>query len=88
MVLLGDYVARYRFKTERLPDAQLTAELARLEAPLDVWAILGNHDWWYDLKAVRRALSDARIPVLEIEGEALLTADDARYRRRPTPRPQ
>jgi uncharacterized protein len=65
MVLLGDYVARYRFKTERLPDAQLTAELARLEAPLGVWAILGNHDWWYDLKAVRRALSDARIPVLE-----------------------
>jgi uncharacterized protein len=65
MVLLGDYVARYRFKTERLPDAQLTAELARLEAPLGVWAILGNHDWWYDLKAARRALSDARIPVLE-----------------------
>jgi predicted MPP superfamily phosphohydrolase len=65
MVLLGDYVARYRFKTERLPDGQLTSELERLEAPLGVWAILGNHDWWYDLKAVRRVLADARIPVME-----------------------
>jgi predicted MPP superfamily phosphohydrolase len=65
MVLLGDYVVRYRFKTERLPDGQLTDELARLEAPLGVWAILGNHDWWYDLKAVRRMLADARIPVME-----------------------
>ena len=65
MVLLGDYVARYRFKTERLPDGQLTAELERLEAPLGVWAILGNHDWWYDLKAVHRVLADARIPVME-----------------------
>jgi uncharacterized protein len=65
VVLLGDYIARYRFKNERLPDGRLSAELARLEAPLGVWAILGNHDWWYELSSVRRALADARIPVLE-----------------------
>lgn len=39
--------------------------LARLKAPLGVWAILGNHDWWYEISTVRRALADARIPVLE-----------------------
>ena len=65
VVLLGDYIARYRFKTERLPDGRLSAELARLKAPLGVWAILGNHDWWYEISTVRRALADARIPVLE-----------------------
>jgi hypothetical protein len=54
MVLLGDYVARYRFKTERLPDGQLTAELERLEAPLGVWAILGNHDWWPQTESHRQ----------------------------------
>ena len=55
VVLLGDYVANHRFVTERVPDAAWAAEFARLAAPLGVWAILGNHDWWHDLAGVRRA---------------------------------
>jgi uncharacterized protein len=65
IVLLGDYIARYRFATERVPETAWAAEFARLRAPLGTWAILGNHDWWYDLAHVRGALADARIPVLE-----------------------
>ncbi len=65
VVLLGDYIARYRFKTEPVPEPVWAAELARLTAPLGTWAILGNHDWWYDLKNVRHALAGVRIPVLE-----------------------
>src|SRR5579872_3091343 len=53
VVMLGDYIARYRFAIERVADADWAAELARLSAPLGVWAILGNHDWWYDLAGVR-----------------------------------
>src|SRR5271169_6397562 len=62
IVLLGDYIARYRFATERVPETAWSVELARLHAPLGTWAILGNHDWWYDLARVRSALADARIP--------------------------
>ena len=65
IVLLGDYIARYRFATERVPETAWAAEFARLRAPLGTWAILSNHDWWYDLAHVRSALTDARIPVLE-----------------------
>jgi predicted MPP superfamily phosphohydrolase len=65
IVLLGDFVARYRFPTERVSNRMWAAELARLQAPLGVWAILGNHDWWYYLRAVRSALAEAKIPVLE-----------------------
>ena len=65
IVLLGDYIARYRFATEQVPEIEWSVELARLHAPLGTWAILGNHDWWYDLARVRDALADARIPVLE-----------------------
>jgi len=65
VVLLGDFIARYRFATERVPEAAWAAELARLTAPLGTWAILGNHDWWYDLARVRGALADVRIPLLE-----------------------
>jgi predicted MPP superfamily phosphohydrolase len=48
-----------------VPHAVWAAELARLTAPLGVWAILGNHDWWHDIAGVRGALADVRIPVLE-----------------------
>ena len=82
VVLLGDYIARYRFKTERLPEGRLSAELGRLKAPLGVWAILGNHDWWYEISTVRRALADARIPVLENNAVKLGTRGPAVLARR------
>src|ERR1700689_4879756 len=65
VVLLGDFQAWYGFKTEPVDDALWSAELARLQAPLGVWAILGNHDWWHDLEGVRRALAEAQLPILE-----------------------
>ncbi|HML07738.1 MAG TPA: metallophosphoesterase [Xanthobacteraceae bacterium] len=74
IVLLGDYIARYRYFTNRsVPDAMWSGELARLHAPLGTWAILGNHDWWYDLSRVRRALAEVRIPVLENDAVMLGT---------------
>jgi predicted MPP superfamily phosphohydrolase len=65
IVLLGDYVATHPFVTERVPEPVWSEELARLRAPLGVWAVLGNHDWWYDIAAVRAALAQAKIPLLE-----------------------
>jgi len=78
VVLLGDYIARYRFVTERVPDPVWAAELARLVAPLGTWAILGNHDWWFDLFGVRRVLADVRIPVLENDA-VMLGAQGQRF---------
>ena len=43
----------------------IAQELKHLTAPLGVYAVLGNHDWWYDGERVGRALTDAGIPVLE-----------------------
>ena len=65
VVLLGDFIASYRFVNKRVADPLWAAELARLRAPLGTWAILGNHDWWHDLHGVRSALAGVRIPVLE-----------------------
>ncbi len=65
IVLLGDYFATHRFITERVPHAAWAAELARLSAPLGVFAILGNHDWWFDIQGTRAALARVDIPVLE-----------------------
>jgi uncharacterized protein len=65
VVILGDYFATHRFVTEHVPHTAWAAELARLKAPLGVYAILGNHDWWYDIEGVRDALAHVRIPVMQ-----------------------
>jgi len=65
IVLLGDFVATHRFVTERVPPAAWGAALARLSAPLGVWTILGNHDWWHGIADIRRTLDQAEIPILE-----------------------
>ena len=65
IVVLGDFFATHRFITEHVPHAAWAAELARLKAPLGVHAILGNHDWWYDVDGVREALAKVRIPLME-----------------------
>ena len=65
IVVLGDFFATHAFVTEKVPHPAWAAELARLKAPLGVYAILGNQDWRYDPDGVRRALRDVRIPLME-----------------------
>ncbi|MPZ58773.1 MAG: metallophosphoesterase [Rhizobiales bacterium] len=71
IVLLGDYFATHRFVTEVVPPPAWAGALARLRAPLGVWAIFGNHDWWYDIAGTRRALDAVGIPVLENDARLL-----------------
>ncbi|WP_370455199.1 metallophosphoesterase [Pseudolabrys sp. FHR47] len=77
-VLLGDYFATHRFITELVPPEAWSAELARLKAPLGVYAILGNHDWWHGLEPTRAALRHVRIPVMENDA-VLLGEAGARF---------
>jgi predicted MPP superfamily phosphohydrolase len=65
VVLLGDFFATHRFVTEHVPPPAWAAELARLRAPLGVYAIYGNHDWWYDIDGVRNALAKVGIPAMQ-----------------------
>ena len=64
-VLLGDYFATHRFVDQAVPHPVWAAELKRLHARFGVWAVLGNHDWWFDVDGVRRALAGVKIPLLE-----------------------
>jgi uncharacterized protein len=73
-VLLGDYVCTHRFVSGYVPPGEWAKELARLEASLGVYSILGNHDWWSaavpteppdNSRSVRRALAATGIPLLE-----------------------
>src|SRR5690349_21151196 len=77
-VVLGDYFATHHFVTERVPHPIWAAELGRLHAPLGVFSILGNHDWWYDVDGVRRALDQAHVPIMENDA-VLLGARGRRF---------
>lgn len=68
VVLLGDFVTGgpNGRRAGGFVEPELTAaELKKLHAPLGVYAVLGNHDWWYDGEHVGKALTDAGIAVLE-----------------------
>jgi predicted MPP superfamily phosphohydrolase len=65
ILLLGDYVGHHVFVTEQVPNLVWAAELARLRAPLGVYAIYGNHDWWHGIEGIRAAFASVGIPVLE-----------------------
>ncbi len=74
VVLMGDYRASHRFQTRHVPIESIAPILSGLRAPLGVYSILGNHDWWDDPEAQKRrgpgpvhtatVLESAGIPVL------------------------
>ncbi len=68
IVLLGDYVngLRPKYYAREVPVPEWIAPLASLRAPLGVYAILGNHDFWSRLAPdIRLAFHRTRITLLE-----------------------
>jgi predicted MPP superfamily phosphohydrolase len=71
IVLLGDYVIQGVAGGTFMPPEDIAGLLKELKAPLGVYAVLGNHDWWLDGPRVRDALAGRGIKVLENEAVRL-----------------
>jgi uncharacterized protein len=65
IVLLGDYMVSNSWHGHRVEPEVTAAALKNLKAPLGVYAVLGNHDWWYNGERVRSAFEQNGIRVLE-----------------------
>jgi uncharacterized protein len=72
IVLLGDFVTGgpyrgpgLRREANFVEPEPIARELKDMHAPLGVYAVLGNHDWWWNGKRVGSALTAEGIPVLE-----------------------
>lgn len=65
IVLLGDYMVRDKFYQSRMDPEISAGVLKDLRAPLGVFAVIGNHDTWFDSPRVTRAFEAVGIPVLE-----------------------
>jgi predicted MPP superfamily phosphohydrolase len=64
IVILGDFMASVR-GGEVIEPESIAENLKGLRARHGVFAVLGNHDWWYDGPRVQRALESVGIRVLE-----------------------
>ncbi len=65
IVLLGDYMSPNSWHSHRVEPEVTAAALKYLHAPLGVYTVLGNHDWWYNGQRVWRAFESQGIRVLE-----------------------
>ena len=70
-LLGGDFVNMQLFGGGRLAPHVVAATLARLNAPLGRFAVLGNHDYTYGADEVAAALEDHGIAVLNDEQRTL-----------------
>ena len=67
VVVLGDFMVRDNWSNEPMDPEVVAGILKDLRPEGYVYAVLGNHDWWYDGPRVRQALEANGIKVLENE---------------------
>ena len=67
IVVLGDYMSGNGWTSRRIEPEVFGPVLKNLSAPLGVYSVLGNHDWWYNGDKVRRGLESNGIKVLDDE---------------------
>lgn len=81
ILLLGDYPAGRKVIRRKVPLAAFARVVEDLRAPLGVYSVLGNHDWWDDRRAMtarrgpveaRRVLEARGIPVMENDAVRLV----------------
>jgi predicted MPP superfamily phosphohydrolase len=67
IVILGDYMSGEGRSSHRVEPEVFGPSLQGFQAPLGIYSVLGNHDWWYNGEKVRRGLEANGIKVLENE---------------------
>ena len=77
ILLPGDFVIQGVLGGKFIAPETSAAILAGLKAPLGVWAVIGNHDWWFSFQQTRDALESRGIRVLEDEAVRITSGQGA-----------
>ena len=67
IVILGDYITGNGRSSNHIEPEVFAPQLKSFHAPLGVYSVLGNHDWWYNGRKVRLALEQNGLRVLDDE---------------------
>lgn len=65
VLILGDLVIQGVLGGRFVPPEDVAAELEKLRSTYGLYAVLGNHDWWFDGARVQAALQEAGAVLLE-----------------------
>jgi predicted MPP superfamily phosphohydrolase len=78
IVLLGDYVSQMRGQHSvlKMPMETVADNLKGFQAKYGVYAVIGNHDWWYNDKKVQTELERIGIKVLGNEIAQVQVGDE------------
>lgn len=78
IVLLGDYVSQQRIADGplKMPSKTVAENLEGFKAKYGVFAVIGNHDWYYDEAKITREFEDAGITVLSNEVKEIKVRDE------------
>jgi len=77
IVLLGDFVSQVhddkpiKARDLKMPMETIAQSLKGFQAKFGVFAVIGNHDWWYDEKDCRTQLENVGFTVLENESKSI-----------------
>ena len=75
ILLPGDFVIQGVVGGSFVAPEDAAKVLSKLRAPMGVFAVLGNHDWWLGAPRVANALTLNQITVLEDESVTITNAD-------------
>lgn len=78
ILLAGDFVIHGVVGGDFVDPVDIANELTHLQAPLGVYAVLGNHDWWLGPERVATALTHAGITLLE-DAATPITQDQCHF---------
>ena len=65
ILLAGDYVIHEVIGGHFVKPEPIAEQLEKLTAPLGVYAVLGNHDWWYSEAKIKAAFNKYHIPLID-----------------------
>ncbi|WP_444941631.1 metallophosphoesterase [Microbulbifer sp. ZKSA004] len=75
ILLPGDFVIQGVVGGKFVPPEDAAGILKELKAPMGVFAVLGNHDWWLDAARVEQSLASQGISVLEDKSVRLVSSE-------------
>ncbi|WP_413662135.1 metallophosphoesterase [Microbulbifer sp. CNSA002] len=75
ILLPGDFVIQGVVGGKFVPPEDAAGILKELKAPMGVFAVLGNHDWWLDAARVEQSLENQGISVLEDKSVSLVSSE-------------
>ena len=75
----GDMVINGIAGGRPIPIEEVASLLSKLKAPLGVFAVLGNHDWWRGRQEVASALKQNGIKILENSAQLIDRHDGTKF---------